>query len=47
VAKALIPPTLEAELLRTLMKLAPADPLGRGARLLAKGFRQLREELVA
>jgi hypothetical protein len=47
VAKQLIPPALEAELLRTLLKLAPSDPLGKGATLLTKGFTQLRQELAA
>jgi hypothetical protein len=47
VSKQLIPPALEAELLRTPMKLAPRDPLGKGARLLAKGLQDLRSELAA
>jgi hypothetical protein len=47
VAKALIPPALEASLLRTLMALAPRDPLGKGATLLTKAFQQLRRELAA
>jgi hypothetical protein len=47
VAKQLIPPALEASLLRTLMTLAPRDPLGKGATLLVKAFQQLRHELAA
>jgi hypothetical protein len=47
VAKSLLPPSLEASLLRTLMTLAPRDPLGKGATLLAKAFQQLRQELAA
>jgi hypothetical protein len=47
VAKSLLPPTLEASVLRTLMTLAPRDPLGKGATLLAKAFQQLRQELAA
>jgi hypothetical protein len=45
--QALIPPTLEKELLYTLLKLAPADPLGRGGVVLAKALRQLRQGLAA
>jgi hypothetical protein len=47
VAKALIPPTLEAELLRTLMQVAPRDPTGHGATILAKALQQLRQDLAA
>jgi hypothetical protein len=45
--QALLPASLEASLLRTLMTLAPRDPLGKGATLLAKAFQQLRQDLVA
>jgi hypothetical protein len=47
VAKALIPPTLEKELLYTLLKLAPTDPCGRGGVVLAKALQQLRQGLAA
>ena len=45
--RALIPPALEAEILRALLKLAPRDPLGKGGTLLAKALRQLRQDLAA
>jgi hypothetical protein len=45
--RAVIPPALEAELLRTLLKVAPADPLGKGGVVLAKALRQLRQDLAA
>jgi hypothetical protein len=33
--------------LRTLLALAPRDPLGQGATLLSKAFKELRQELAA
>jgi hypothetical protein len=47
VAKALIPPALEAELWRTLLQLAPTDPLGQGAAALTKALREVRQGLGA
>jgi hypothetical protein len=47
VTKALLPPSLEASVLRTLLQLAPSDPLGKGATLLVKAFQQLRQGLAA
>jgi hypothetical protein len=43
--QALLPPRLEAELLLTLMKVAPRDPTGSGAATLAKALQQLRQGL--
>jgi hypothetical protein len=45
--QALIPPTLEKELLYTLLKLAPGDPLGKGGVVLAKALQQVRQSLAA
>ena len=47
VAKQLIPPALEAQLLRTCLQLAPADPLGQGVAVLAKALQQVRQGLAA
>ena len=43
----LIPPALEAELLRTLLKVAPTDPLGKGGAVLAKALQEVRQGLAA
>jgi hypothetical protein len=45
--QALIPPALEKELLYTMLKLAPRDPLGRGGVVLAKALQQVRQDLAA
>jgi hypothetical protein len=45
--RALIPPALEKELLYTLLKVAPRDPTGHGAAILAKALRELRQGLAA
>jgi hypothetical protein len=45
--RAAIPPGLEASVLLTLMKLAPRDPTGQGATILAKALRELRAGLAA
>jgi hypothetical protein len=47
VAKQLIPPGLEKELLYTLLKIKPADPTGQGATILGKALRELRQGLAA
>jgi hypothetical protein len=47
VAKQLIPPGLEKELLYTLLKVSPRDPCGQGATILAKALRELRQGLAA
>jgi hypothetical protein len=45
--RALISPTLEKELLYTLLKVAPRDPCGQGAVILGKALREVRAQLAA
>jgi hypothetical protein len=47
VAKALLPASLEASVLRTCLQLAPRDPLGKGVAVLAKALQQVRQDLAA
>jgi hypothetical protein len=45
--QALLPPSLEAAVLRTCLALAPRDPLGKGGVVLAKALQQVRQDLAA
>jgi hypothetical protein len=44
---ALLPPGLEAAVLRTCLQLAPRDPLGQGGAVLAKALQRVRQDLAA